>query len=1227
MKALVPGVKLTLRNEATLREWKDETNGDGYYSFSQLLPGTYTLLASRDGFQTIRQTVVLSVKEALVQNLDLKVGSPATIIDVTAPAGPNRANAQLGTAFDPEIIKDLPLPARNLPGLLSLYPGVNMTDKPSELVPDAGGQVDGARNDQQNLELDNANVNQQEQGGAFQSVLPITPDSVQGFVVQTAGFDGFAGRGSGGQVQLVTRSGTNSWHGVVYENYRTTGTSARNFFLPEATPLIRHLPGFAVGGPILRNKLYFFGAYEYHSDRSATSQTRSVPTPEFLNGTVRYLRTDGTFGTLTTGPNSHLATLTLVPGDTWNPAVIGPAGMFEQYRPFSTDAARTSPSAADGGANILTYRFNAPFTRDRNVYISRLDYNINPKNSIYARGTLNDDVRTLLLETFPGFNNDSERVDNSKGFSVNWNSSIAPTLNSSFSVGLTRESFEDSGNQAPNYNPQIFTTLFQTSGATRQFINTWNVSETVSWKKGRHNLQGGFSHRFIDNNFKTLAPPVVTVPTYSGAANVTGNIGSPNSPPLRRALGDAEFAMVASPSVVGDAVMVGTGSISKFSETAQFDLSGQALPGASPFSRNLLLKEWDFFVQDTFNLKQNLTVNYGLHYSLQTPPWEANGVQKNWTDNLGRRWEEMRNTTKASADFPQLTAELAGRANGLPDYYETDTNNFAPRVSVAWAIGSEDGAIGRFANKGGPLIVRAGYALTFDHIGARIGREAAIFGSIGMVASYTSPNNSFSIDGLNGPYAPRLGPGGSLPRSSFPLVPLPSDTLPTQPGGVGTASTVGIDPHLHSPTNHLLNFTLSKQLPGGWIVEGSYIGRFARDLLGQVDIASPVNVRDAVSGMTWYEATDQLFTRYLDQGAPESAVQPIAWFENVYPEMKSFVEGRLGTTFASATQAWYAYLLRQNASSAGIVPGPNAGVTQIDRYNELERFLGRNKLLNSQIAFLGLFGNFSKSNYHSAQFTAQKPLARGVSVTMNYTLSKSMDITSAAEARGNKANALPSEGIAADPLNPDRSYALSDFDRRHQFSGVFVADLPVGRNRWLGGNVEPAVNQIIGGWQLSGIVVAATGRPFNYTANRFNHHFQGRDQPHVSSPIEYELSKTSTGVFMIPGTNADRLRITRENFTNSHPGGAIARNQGRGPGYWNVDFAVTKSFDLSSLGESMKLRFRWETFNLFNHPNFGIPGLTPAFGATNIDRGGTLGQIESTIGTERVMQFGMRFEF
>jgi hypothetical protein len=393
--AVIPGVEVTATNAATGASRTVITNETGTYSVAQLPPGTYNISASLPGFSTKSiNGVTLRVDETIVLNLPLEVGQVTDVVDVIASAeAVNTVDAKLGVGFDSRKIIDLPLNARNIVGLLGLQSGVTISDKTGdEFSRDDGGQVNGARNDQQNIVLDGVNINKQEAGSSFEGALPTTLDSVQEFVVQTAG-SGQAARGSGGQVQLVTRGGSNDWHGSAYEFYRTTGTSAKNYFAPEADVLIRHLPGGSVGGPIIKDKLFFFGAYERQTDRSSTLTTRNVPTQEFLDGIIRYEKKDGSFGVLTDGPGGDLEKWTLVPGDTWNPALIGPGGFYELYRPFSNDPSNTP--GGDSGANTLRHRFQSPFVRNRNIYISRLDFTANDSHTFFVRGSLNDDVRTL----------------------------------------------------------------------------------------------------------------------------------------------------------------------------------------------------------------------------------------------------------------------------------------------------------------------------------------------------------------------------------------------------------------------------------------------------------------------------------------------------------------------------------------------------------------------------------------------------------------------------------------------------------------------------------------------------------------------------------------------------------------------------------------------------------------------------------------------------------------
>ncbi len=1199
--AVIPGVEVTATNTATRASRLVITNETGTYIVSQLPPGTYDVSASLPGFRTqLMSGVSLPVGETITVNLSLEVGEITDVIDVVASAeAVNTVDAKLGVGFDSQKIIDLPLNARNIVGLLGLQPGVQISDKTcDEFSRDDGGQVNGARNDQQNIVLDGVNINRQEEGSSLEGALPTTLDSIQEFIVHTAGGGGQALRGSGGQVQLVTKSGSNDWHGSVYEFYRSTGTSARNYFASEPNRLIRHLPGGSAGGPILQDKLFFFGAYERQTDRSSILATRNVPTPEFLDGIIRYERDDGTFGVLTDGCGGQLERWTLIDCDTWNPNLVG--SFFELYRPFSTNAARTTPGA-DAGANTLRYRFQSPFVRNRNVYVSRMDYTVNDSHALYWRRTLNDDVRTLGSESFLGFEDARERLDNSKGFAANWNWVISPAVNSNFTVGLTRESFESTGNNRSFYDVPLFSEPFQAQGAVQQAIDTWNIVQNLSWINGDHNIQVGGNFRYITNYFNSF--DLVDPPQYGGEANLTGNdIGVESSPGLARALGPEEFARVQDAEAVGNAVMAATGSLSLFSEDVQFDLDGKQLAPGSPFSRKFRLQEYDFYVQDTWRATPNLTVTYGVNYSYQTPPYESNGVQLNWTQPLGERYQTQISTTKTVLELPFYTAQPAGRANDLPDYYKPDINNWVPHVS--------------------PMVIRGGYTMTYDSVGRRFARDAAESGSVGLLSQFSVPGFTYSIDGLNDlRRAPRVGPGVSLPRDFFPsLGETPDFTLPISTPGIGSISTAGIDSSIHSPKNHLINATISKELAGDWIVEASYVGRFARDLLGTVDIASPVNVKDPISGQTYYDAIKTLYETYENTGAAIADVQQIPWFENVYADVLAYVNTaprfdsvRPEGGFTSATQGFYAVMHRTQLA------GPNSAVSLVDRIVEVEsRPEVGNILISPQVQFFGMFTNISRSNYNSGQFTLRKRFSDGFSLTMNYTLSKSMDITSAAESRGERANGQSGEGLANDPYNPEFNYNLSDFDRRHQFNGNFLVQLPFGQGRAFANNLPAAAEHIVSGWEFSGIVQATSGRPFNFTTGRFNHHFFGRSQPLLTGKIPFGVRKEDGRVFLIDADRDERTRIGSEEFVNVYPGSQLGRNQGRGPKFFNIDLSVTKNF---SITESIRLRFRAEAFNALNHPNSAIPE-----NGTRID-GSNFSEITETRRTERVMQFSFRLEW
>jgi Carboxypeptidase regulatory-like domain len=1262
--AIIPGVEITITNTATGNVRTVLTNELGVYTATQLAPGTYNIKAELAGFKPkAANNIALPVDQTITLNLPLEVGAVTDVVDVTASAEVvNTENAQLGAGFDSRKILDLPLNARNIVGLLSLQTGVSVDTGDST----TSGYVNGARNDQQNIVLDGVDNNRQQAGSAFTGALPTTLDSVQEFIVQTSGQSATSSRSSGAQVQLVTKSGSNQFHGSAYEAYRSKVTTATPYFSGQATPkpgLIRNIPGGSVGGPIVRNKLFFFGAYERRTDRSQSAQSRNVPNPTYLQGTLRYQRksaavkADGiAYGTITTGCGGMLEKITQVPCDTVNPALFGPNGYFQQYAKYTNSGSTVCPSDC---SNLTSFKFNAPNIVNNNVYISRFDYNINSKNTVYVRGTLND-AQSIGAPTFPDINNGLTTYDNSKGFSASLNSVISPTMNNNFTAGLTREAGNSTGAAAVSFSfgPA---SLFQTNGASRRAIDTWNFVDNLSWIKGAHSWTGGVNFSFVNNN--TVDYGQVSPGSFSSAANYTvGDFSGAGTVTLGGALG-ADFANVSNVSTTENDVIRAIGGLNLYSVGLQWDKNGNLLPVGTPFQRIIRLDQYDFYLQDSWKMKSNLTLNYGLHWGVVSPPWEKNGNEVNWVQSLGYRYTVQKESPYTADQLPLLTTELAGRANGLPDYYPPALNNFAPRVSFAYSPKFENGILGDIAHKGGQMVIRGGYALTFDHTGGRLATDAAASGGIGLFTSKQFGQSAFSIDGAGKPALPRVGGTGSgliLPYNAFTVTANQSFTPDSSAGGWAGARLQAID-NLRPPSNHLLNLTVSKELPGGLLLEASYVGRFARGLFGVLDLANPVNVVDQQSGMDYYTALKTLFETYENNGvggavittanaaAATASIKPIPWFESVYGGFKDWAETGIGpgvaftngvqkpdaaafpgVKFANATQAFYAVL------NKGLKPGPNTPIvlTNATQYYESDNNI--HITTNPQAQYESLYSNIGWSNYNSGQFSLKKRFGTGYSLTGNYTWSKSLDVTSAPESLGTRPGGSGSADQLIDPYHPEKNYGPSTFDRRHQFNGNFQAELPFGTGKLIGGNVGHAINQIIGGWAVSGIFNAASGSPYSYHANlRYTMHYNGLDNPIPTAPIEYGLNHGSNSahtqpmVFWIKDQEqsdtcdavcaAQNRSAAINSFTNIYPGGPVARNYARGPGFYNLDASLSKTFTVT---EKITGRFSADAFNVLNHPSFSNPS------NVNIDStSGLLGNITSTVYSNRVMQFNVRLQF
>jgi hypothetical protein len=401
--AAIEGASVSLINAALKAERSMTTGSQGDYRFSSLAPGTYTLRVSASGFAKYEQTgLQLLVNTPATVNVELKVGGGLETVTVTGEAPAlNMVDASLGNSFGETQVKQLPIDGRNVPDLLSLQPGVAFTgNRPDMEDPKykdqdtRSGAVNGARSDQSNITLDGVDVNDQNSGYAFTSVLPITPDSVQEFRVTTSNYNADSGVGSGAQVALVTKSGTNVFHGSLYEFHRNTATSANDYLIKQAEfadgdpnkplKLIRNVFGASLGGPIKKDRLFFFVNYEGTRRREEESALRTIASPSLRDGVLIYQCANGTTdcpnatpvqGNSGTTYTAHPGFFALSPTQITNldPLGLGPSSVSLNYFSQTYGTLVGNDNTVGDGFNYVGFRFRAPVSNDDNTFISRID--------------------------------------------------------------------------------------------------------------------------------------------------------------------------------------------------------------------------------------------------------------------------------------------------------------------------------------------------------------------------------------------------------------------------------------------------------------------------------------------------------------------------------------------------------------------------------------------------------------------------------------------------------------------------------------------------------------------------------------------------------------------------------------------------------------------------------------------------------------------------------------
>ena len=1193
-----PGAEISILNEANGLQRTVISNDEGLYVFPQLPPGSYTLSAVQPGFNPVTvEDITLLVNTNLEIPVEFSVEALTESLTVSAAAKQlNTTDASVGNAFGTKPIGQLPLNARNPAGLLSLQAGVTfLTADPldAQLSGDIrNGTVNGAQSDQSNVTLDGVDVNDQNGRLPFTSVLRNTLDSIQEFRVVTTTANADQGRSSGAQVSLVTKSGSNEVHGSVYEYHRNTVTAANDFFNNRAgverPKLNRNVFGGSIGGPIKKDRVFYFVNYEGRRDTSEGSAVRRVPTASMRDGFVRYKTVDGDVVTLSP---EFISTRI-------DPLRTGPSqATLEYFRSFP----EPNDSTVGDGLNTAGFRFAASTPLVWNTLISKLDWNADAAGShrMFLRFNYQND-RISGMPQFPGQSPNAETADTSRGLAVGYDGAYGSNVIGTFRYGFTGQKLNVSGVQTASRASLGESIIDDREGATTPrdtYLPTQTVAADFSVIRGLHTLQFGATMYSVRNQRLSYGNSFHFAKQAAWAlADAPTLFDGPLS------------AAPANPGVYRETMATALGVLNFFDANYNYDLAGNALPLGEAVSRTFGSEQYELYAQDVWRVRPGLTVTGGLRWSIMPPVREVNGLQVSITPGLDQYI--ARRLELAAAGRPTRDAGPIGFV-GVDDpqggpLWPTHYKNFSPRLAIAFSPDVRGGFLGKLFGDAGKTAIRAGAGLFYSNFGMGM-MQMLDRNAFGLTSKVTNQI-------ANVANAPRFAGLSNLPAAGI---------LPPPPGGPGTPNPTGlgwsqgVDSSVLPPYSINPTFSWARELDGGFLLEVGYVGRLGRRLLvNDTASAQYANFRDPVSGQYLLDALRDL-EGHVRRGTAVGAVSPIGFWENVYS----------GAATAEATATQRVYDVIRSSS-----PDTGTALYYIDfACSPFCSDLGQGAFMNPQFWSFDALRSFGTSTYHSMQVSLRKAFSKGVQFHLNYTLSKSMDLVSvgARRSEGERFGQIPADTYwsAFSVINSwdrESQRAVSDFDMRHQWNANWVAELPIGRGKALLPDLGPAGQALLGGWQVSGLMRVTSGLPLSV--------LNGLAWPtcycyqHFAEPVGAIPEQTNAkNARLIGGGSGPNVfsdpQAALASFRQVLPGEVGQRNNLRGDGIFSIDMAIGKRFPLPFEGQS--IQFRAEAFNLTNSVRFNAD----VWETLSFTFPGSFGNYSSVMIPPRVMQFGVRYEF
>jgi hypothetical protein len=761
-----------------------------------------------------------------------------------------------------------------------------------------------------------------------------------------------------------------------------------------------------------------------------------------------------------------------------------------------------------------------------------------------------------------------------------------------------------------------------------------NIVDTVDWTKGSHSFQFGFNFLLSRLNSYDYSP------VFSDALTNADWISAGGFANKNDFLNPACNTQGFSSCTTGDiypAVATGFAHAYDFPLAALMGIESEVdgsfnykvgaggaslLPQSQAIVRHWATDNYNLFFQDTWKVRRDLSVTYGLNYQLMTPMTETAGQEVSPNVNMGTWFNERQaDMYKGIPDNQVLGGGLigfgpAGSAYGKPGLYGTQTKNFAPRLGIAWSPSSDSGLLHTIFGEN-KTSIRAGAGMYYQNFGPELAQYYSASGEFGLSTQVSNPASSLSLND-----APRVGNSlsdmNNVPLSllsSMNLTPASSFSFPATPSSGSLMIADGIDQSLKTPYSYAVDFSIQRQLPGKMTLDVAYVGHFAHRLLVLDDVAAPMNLVDPKTGISYFTAASRLSSLWR-QGVPESSVTastigPTAqYWQNMLQSASSgsYSLCSTGGTTASLMQAVYDVF----GPGCGSLYNETSGIYLIDK-DALPALpvTGQYSYYNSQYSSLWDWRSMAWSNYNALQVSLNKQMSNGIMFGLNYTYSKALDIESEAE-RG--VHYLTDSVI--NPWDPAQMYGSSDADLRHQINGYWVIQLPFGRGKSVASNVHGAADALISGWRLGGTTRWTSGFPASV--------FQGYvwptnwDEMGWSNLTGTPIATGTTITNGVPNVFKNPAQA-QAGFDYAYPGQSGVRNPVRGDGYLATDMNLSKQWKIT---ERQNFELRWSVFNVFNNTKFDVYSMQDEW-----DVPSTFGNYTKTLTNPRRMEFAGIYRF